>query len=147
MLANKISFATTRIQNDSLKIQTAHVPINFGPAQLRLTKDLKLRNCVFSSMLDPLQGELTYVEMGNIILIGTPCDFSGEIFVTQKLAELAAAHNKQLIITSFNGDYAGYITEDTHYQQVEREEVMTMNWVGPHYGTYFTEMISVLVKK
>lgn len=147
VLANKISFATTSIQNDSLEIQTAHVPIIFGPAQLRLTKDLKLRNWIFSSILDPLQGELTYVELGNIILIGTPCDFSGEIFVTQKLAELATANNKQLIITSFNGDYAGYITEDTHYQKLEREEVMTMNWVGPNYGNYFTEMISVLVKK
>jgi len=147
VLADKISVATTSMQIDPVEIQTAHVPIIFGPAQLRLTKDLKLRNWIFSSMLDPLQGELTYVELGNIILIGTPCDFSGEIFVTQKLAELAAAHNKQLIITSFNGDYAGYITEDTHYQQVKREEVMTMNWVGPHYGSYFTEMISVLVKK
>jgi len=147
VLADKISFSTTNMQIDSVEIQTAHVPIIFGPAQLRLTKDLKLRDWIFSSMLDPLQGELTYVELGNIILIGTPCDFSGEIFVTQKLAELAAAHNKQLIITSFNGDYAGYITEDAHYQQVEREEVMTMNWVGPHYGTYFTEMISVLIKK
>lgn len=147
VLAEKISFATASLPIDSLAIQTAHVPILFGPAQLRLTKDLKLRNWIFSSLLDPLQGELTYVELGNIILIGTPCDFSGEIFVTQKLAELAAANNKQLIITSFNGDYAGYITEDAHYHQVEREEVMTMNWVGPHYGAYFTEMISALVKK
>jgi neutral ceramidase len=147
VLAEKISLATTNMQIDSVEIQTAHVPIIFGPAQLRLTKDLKLRNWIFSSMLDPLQGELTYVELGNIIFIGTPCDFSGEIFVTQQLAELAASNNKQLIITSFNGDYAGYITEDTHYQQVEREEVMTMNWVGPNYGTYFTEMISVLIKK
>jgi neutral ceramidase len=147
VLAEKISLATSSVQIDLVEIATAHVPIIFGPAQLRLTHDLKLRDWIFSSLLDPLQGELTYVELGNIILIGTPCDFSGEIFVNQKLAELAAAHNKQLIITSFNGDYAGYITEDTHYQQVEREEVMTMNWVGPHYGTYFTEMISVLVKK
>ncbi len=147
VLADKISFATTSLPLDSVEIQTAHVPIIFGPAQLRLTKDLKLRNWIFSALLDPLQGELTYVELGNIMLIGTPCDFSGEIFVTQQLAELAAAHNKHLIITSFNGDYAGYITEDAHYHQVEREEVMTMNWVGPHYGTYFTEMISALVKK
>jgi len=147
VLTNKISIATESASFDSLLIQTAHIPIHFGPAQLRISKNWKLRNWVFSSLLNPMAGELTYLEIGNIVLIGTPCDFSGEIFVTKKLAEVAASNNKQLIITSFNGDYTGYITEDVHYEQLNKEEVMTLNWVGPYYGNYFTEMISALLKK
>ncbi len=147
ILHEKIDTAIEETLNDSLTIKTAHLPIHFGGAQMRLTKNWKLRNWVFSSVLDPLQGELTYFEIGNIILIGTPCDFSGELFITKRLADLATANNKQLIITSFNGDYVGYITEDDHYESLSRDEVMTMNWVGPYYGTYFTDMISVLLKK
>lgn len=147
VLQEKISMAMERSKTDSVVIKASHIPIQFGPSQLRISKDWKLRNWVFSSLLNPMQGELTYLEIGNIVLIGTPCDFSGELFVTKKLAELAAANNNELIITSFNGDYAGYITEDEHYETIRKEEVMTLNWVGPYYGTYFTEMISALLKK
>lgn len=147
VLEEKISTATVSGITDSVMIRASHIPIHFGPSQLRLLKDLKLRNWAFSSLLNPLQGELTYLEIGNTVLIGTPCDFSGELFVTKKLGDLATAQNKHLIITSFNGDYAGYITEDVHYETLKKEEVMTLNWVGPYYGGYFTEMISVLLNK
>lgn len=147
VLQEKISIATEHHKTDSVIFKASHIPIQFGPSQLRISEDWKLRNWVFSSLLNPMQGELTYLEIGNIILIGTPCDFSGELFVTKRLAKQAAANNKELIITSFNGDYAGYITEDEHYETSRKEEVMTLNWVGPYYGTYFTEMISVLLKK
>jgi neutral ceramidase len=147
VLTQKISEARYDQAIDSLQILAVHIPIQFGPSQLRLTKNLKLRDWVFSSALNPIQGELTFLQLGNILMIGTPCDFSGELYITHKLNELAASQNKHLIITSFNGDYAGYITEDSHYEQLEKEEVMSMNWVGPYYGNYFSEMISTLLKK
>jgi len=97
-------------------------------------------------LVNPLQGELTYLQLNDIVMIGTPCDFSGEVYVNH-IAEIAAQQNKELIITSFNGDYTGYITEDAHYETEKKEEVMTLNWVGPHYGNYFAEMINKLLSK
>ena len=132
---------------DSLEFVTAHVPVRFGEAQLRIAKNWRLRPWAFSSFVNPLQGEFTYLQLGNVVLAGTPCDFSGELFVTKKLGALAQAQNKKLIITSFNGDYAGYITEDSHYETSHKEEVMGMNWVGPYYGEYFAEILVDLVKK
>lgn len=146
VLSEKIQQATYGPIQDSLKIKSAHVPIPFGPAQLRITENLKVRNWAFSWLLNPLQGELTFLQIGNLIFVGTPCDFSGEIYVNQKLKDLAMAKGKHLIITSFNGDYTGYITEDAHYEKVHKEEVRALNWVGPYYGRYFTEMISTLIK-
>lgn len=128
-------------------IKTAHVPIEYGAAQLRLNKDYKLRNWMFASALEPLQGELTCLQLGNVLLVGTPCDFSGEVFVNQNLEAYARRFNKQLIITSFNGNYTGYITEDEHYETSLREEVTTMNWVGPYFGQYSTEMIQRVIEK
>mgnify|MGYP001171519907 CR=1 FL=1 len=128
-------------------IKTAHAPIEYGAAQLRLNKDYKLRNWIFASALEPLQGELTCLQLGNVLLIGTPCDFSGEVFVNENLEAYAKQFNKQLIITSFNGNYTGYITEDEHYETSLREEVTTMNWVGPYFGKYYAEMIKTLIEK
>jgi neutral ceramidase len=147
VLSEKIKNATYDQSLDSIEIKSAHVPIQFGPAQLRITENLRLRNWAFSWLLNPLQGELTYLELGNVVLMGTPCDFSGEIYVNKKLHDLAMANEKKLIITSFNGNYAGYITEDEHYEKIRKEEVMALNWVGPYYGNYFSEMISTLIKK
>ncbi len=146
ILSDKIIAAPALQKTDSINLITAHIPIAFGPSQLRLTKNWKLRNWVFSWLVNPLQGELTYLQLNDIILIGTPCDFSGEIFV-KHITEVAAQQNKKVIVTSFNGDYVGYITEDEHYETLQKEEVMTLNWVGPYYGSYFSEMINTLLKK
>ncbi len=146
VLSEKIIAAPSLLKTDSVTLIAAHIPIQFGPSQLRITKDWKLRNWVFSWLVNPLEGELTYLQLNHIILIGTPCDFSGEIFVNH-IAEVAAQQNKKVIITSFNGNYTGYITEDEHYETLQKEEVMALNWVGPYYGSYFTEMITALIKK
>lgn len=147
VLADKIRLTSSVAQPDLLEIKSTRIPIQLGPAQLRIASNLKLRNWAFAQLLHPLQGELTYVELGSIVLIGTPCDFSGELFSTQKLDSLSAANGKNLIVTSFNGDYIGYITEDSHYDEVNKEEVRAMNWVGPYYGSYFADMIGRLIQK
>lgn len=147
VLADKIRLSSSVAQPDLLEIKSSQIPIQLGPAQLRIASNLKLRNWVFARLLHPLQGELTYLQLGTVVLIGTPCDFSGELYITQKLDSLSEAHGKNLIVTSFNGDYIGYITEDSHYDEVDKEEVRAMNWVGPYYGSYFADMIGILIKK
>jgi hypothetical protein len=146
LISRKIESASFTNQLDSVKLVTAHIPIQFGASQLRITKNWKLRDWIFSWLINPLQGELTYLQINNIILIGTPCDFSGEIYV-KHIAEIGEQQNKKVIITSFNGDYVGYITEDEHYEALKKEEVMALNWVGPYYGDYFSELIITLLKK
>jgi len=128
-------------------IRSAHVPIEFGPAQLRIDRNWKVNNWAFRMLFNKLKGELTYLEFGNIVFIGTPCDFSGEIFVVDSLERYASARGKRLIITSFNGDYDGYVTYDKHYEVSGKEEINALNWVGPHYGEYFSTMIKELVSK
>jgi hypothetical protein len=147
VLVNRIDSA----QYDSILmspiIRSARVPIEFGPAQARIDKNWKINNWAFRMLLGKLKGEFTYLEIGDIVFIGTPCDFSSEIYVIDSLGEYAARHNKHLIITSFNGDYDGYITYDKHYEVSRKEEINALNWVGPYYGEYFSTMIKKLVSK
>ena len=135
------------LTQDSISISIAHVPIEFGPSQLRISKNWKARNWVLSFLFGGLRGELTYLRLGDIVMIGTPCDFSGEIFVRDNLEMFAAKYNRHLMITSFNGDYVGYITYDGHYDSIKNAETREMNWVGPYYGEYFSTMIKKLIEK
>jgi neutral ceramidase len=132
---------------NAVTVQAAHVPIPFGPSQLRIHDEWKTRNWAFTAFLAELEGEFTYLRLGNVLMIGTPCDFSGEIAVNEKLHDYARAKGLNLIITSFNGNYVGYITHDGHYDSIHRTEVREMNWVGPYYGKYFSEMIKRLIDK
>lgn len=138
---------------DSVTVQVKMQPtikilrqeILFGKAQPRISKNWKIRDWVARLLTRELRGEATYVEIGNTIFVGLPCDFSGEIFQREKLGEFANAHGKNIIITSFNGEYIGYITWDEYYETATAEEVNATNWVGPGYGKYFTEILRHLI--
>ena len=126
-------------------IKTFSTHILHGPSQLRIGKDWKIRDWVFNLVSQPLKGELNVVAIGDVLLIGTPCDFSGEIFVESGLEKFASKNNRNLMITSFNGGYTGYITHDAHYNTQSRDEVRVLNWVGPYYGSYYTDMIERII--
>lgn len=147
ILAERMEQASFKPFRDSVEITTAHVPIKFGPSQLRIEQNWKVRDWAFRLFSTRLKGEITYLKMGNLIFMGMPCDFSGELFTRDQLGLLADQSHQKLIITSFNGDYVGYITYDQHYETLRKEEVMAMNWVGPYYGGYFSTMVKKLLAK
>lgn len=133
----------TSFIQDSTSIQFAILPVSFGPSQLRISKDWRLRPWLFTALLSPLKGNITILRIGELTLMGTPCDFSGELY----LQHFTKYINDPVIITSFNGDYVGYITADENYETTTRTEVRTMNWVGPYYGEYFSELMLGLLEK
>jgi neutral ceramidase len=144
-LAEKIMTASSDSAINSPEIGLLHLPIEFGPAQPRISRNLKIRDWFVRMLAHPLKGEATVVEIGNILFIGLPCDFSGEIFARENFGELARVNGKRVIITSFNGDYNGYITFDAHYENGTAEEVNATNWVGPGYGSYFAGIVASLI--
>jgi len=147
LLSNFMEEAQYESPIDSLEIRTGRVPILNGKSQLRLTKHLKLRDWVFRLLSKPLEAEITVLKIGNILWLGTSCDFSGEIAVRNHFEEYANAHGLKLIVTSFNGEYTGYITADKHYFTSDYDEVRILNWVGPYYGEYYTQIIKRVMDK
>ncbi len=51
-----------------------------------------------------------------------------------------------LVVTSFNGGYIGYITPDKYYD-LKRYETRDMNLFGPYNGAYLSEMMQLLLQK
>lgn len=147
LLSNLVSEKTEREISQPLDIKTGRIDIEYGSSQLRLTNSLRVRDWVFKMINRPLRGEMTFLQLGQVLYLGMPCDFSGELFVTQGLEELAESKNLKLVITSFNGDYTGYVTADKHYLASDDEEVRILNWVGPYFGQYSSEIIKRLIEK
>jgi len=110
---------------------------------LRISKTLRLRPWVFNKLTEQSKIYLSLLKIGDIILVGTPCDFSGEL--VSYIESNSKEFNHNIIVTSFNGGYIGYITNDKWYNMKEYE-TFTMNWFGPYNGSYFVYLINNLIK-
>lgn len=107
---------------------------------LRLNEYVRIRPWLFNTIIGDLTADIQVLQLGDIIFMGMPCDFSGELISQLNVNE------KQLILTSFNGNYIGYITKDSLYDQ-KLHEIEQMNWFGPYNGAYFVEMMNGLLEK
>lgn len=66
-----------------------------------------------------------------------PADYSGELEMT--LAKKRPINAPIPIISSFNGDYVGYIIPNSRYDS-EHYESRDMNLLGPWAGEYFNDL-------
>jgi neutral ceramidase len=135
-MANEITSAflvnknlLTPIRDSSLVM--LRVPLVLSDPQLKLTNSLKVRSWFFNAALGEFPVELKCLRVGNVLLLGTPCDFSGEF--NPSLDAYAAKNNFHIIVTSFNGGYIGYLTPRTRYD-IDHYETKLMNWYAPGTG-------------
>lgn len=73
--------------------------------------------------------------------ISTPCDFSGELALGIK--DCLRARGADAAITSFNGDYVGYVIPARYYH-MSGYEPRLMSFFGPNVPDYFDEMIRAM---
>jgi neutral ceramidase len=124
------------------KLNTMHLPIDLGEQQVRLNNYVRIRPWVANWVFGENPHFISGLRLGNTVLIGTPCDFSGELVA--ELTKFAEEKSLNLMVHSFNGDFIGYITHDNHYH-LNAYETRTMNWFGPHNGRYFQEIIKKMI--
>ncbi|GHB58092.1 neutral/alkaline non-lysosomal ceramidase N-terminal domain-containing protein [Persicitalea jodogahamensis] len=108
----------------------------------RLNTTWALRPWVFRWAFGDYPSFVKALRVGNVLMVGLPCDFSGELMA--ELSKYATARGLQLMVTSFDGAYAGYITDDRHFDK-NLYETVTMSWFGPYNGAYFSEVVRDVV--
>ncbi|MDX1362598.1 MAG: neutral/alkaline non-lysosomal ceramidase N-terminal domain-containing protein [Arenibacter latericius] len=81
----------------------------------------------------PLQG----LKLNQLVWITLPYELSGEYGLDLKNAMKTANH--QLVLSSFNGQYLGYIIP-TKYYYFDTYEAALMGWYGPSMGDYLMEL-------
>ncbi len=124
--------------------QAFTLPLPLREPNPRVTLGWRMRPWVFKWAFGDYQNYVKVLRIGNVLMLGFPCDFSGEL-----VAEMSAYAEKKglkLMVTSFNGGYIGYVTPDKYYSK-DSYETLTMNWFGPFNGAYFQEIARDLIDK
>jgi neutral ceramidase len=118
------------------------VPLSLGDPQVKITPEWKVRAWLFRFALGEYPVYLTALRLGDVVMLGTPCDFSGEF--SNRLDSFAAQKNLTALVTSFNGGYIGYITPISRYD-VDHYETQLMNWYAPGTGEYIETCLEKLL--
>lgn len=126
------------------KIMTGILPIALREVHYRLSDNIRLRPWIFNWAFGETNAHFDILVLGNTLMIGSSGEISGVFY--EKWEKKATELGLNLIITSFNGGYIGYITPDKYYKE-KYHEVRDMNWFGPYNGAYFDEIIEGLIEK
>lgn len=118
------------------------VPLLLPDPQPKLTGSLRLRPWLFRYAFGEYPVHLNALRIGNVLMIGTPCDYSGEF--NGELDRYASQYGLTTMITSFNGGYIGYVTPDKYFDE-DHSETRLMNWYGYGNGDYVTSSIKGLI--
>ena len=113
--------------------------VTLPPFNVRLSDSARLRPWLAQKLLH--SDRLTFLQVFRIndsIWISSPCDFSGELALGIK--ESLAVHGMNATVTSFNGDYVGYVIPSRYYH-LGGYEPQLMSFFGPNVPDYFEEMM------
>jgi hypothetical protein len=116
--------------------------VTMPPLNVRVSDGVRLRPWL-AGRLVPARGHsfLQVFRMDDSVWISTPCDFSGELALGIK--DFLQARGSSATITSFNGDYVGYVIPARYYH-LNGYEPRLMSFFGPNMPDYFDELIRTM---
>ena len=118
---------------------TLGLDISMPPLNVRLTDGVRLRPWLAEKLLHHSRRSFIQVfRLDDSIWISTPCDFSGELALGIK--DFLHVRGSSATITSFNGDYVGYVIP-LRYYHLAGYEPRLMSFFGPNVPDYFDELI------
>lgn len=109
------------------------------PTNVRLTDGLRLRPWL-ARRLVPVRPTtfLQAFRLQDQVWLSTPCDFSGEMALGIK--EDLSHRGLHAVVTSFNGDYIGYVIPLKYYH-LDGYEPRTMSFFGPNVPDMFDDLL------
>lgn len=137
----KMSYFATVNQKS---IQTGRLELGLREPHLRVSDNLRIRPWLFEWLVGESNAHFDITRIGNTLLIGSSGEISGVFY--EEWEKAAKAQGLNLMITSFNGGYMGYITPDELYDE-HFHEVREMNWYGPGNGSYYQNLINEIILK
>ncbi|MGB3589083.1 MAG: neutral/alkaline non-lysosomal ceramidase N-terminal domain-containing protein [Tunicatimonas sp.] len=135
-IASPLLTAIDSLPYDSVtQLGFAEVNLPLGDPQLRITENWRVRPLWFRQFLGTHFPKISFLQLNELTLVGTPGDFSGLLY------NRIGAETNPAIITSFNGEYIGYLIPSEHYH-LNHRETRSINWYGPYTGDYVTDIIN-----
>lgn len=113
--------------------------LSLPPLNVRVSDSIRLRPWLAQRLM-PVKTQ-TFIQtfrLADAVWISTPCDFSGELALGIK--DFMQVRGRHAVVTSFNGDYIGYVISPRYYH-LNGYEPRTMSFFGPNVPDYFDEFI------
>jgi hypothetical protein len=130
LLTNRITFGIVGID------------VTLPPLNVRVTDGLRLRPWIARRLLHARERSfLQAFRLDDLLWLSTPCDFSGELALDLKDAFRACGADAA--ITSFNGDYVGYVIPSRYYH-LSGYEPRLMSFFGPNVPDYFEDVLRTM---
>ena len=108
----------------------------------RISDGVRLRPWVARRLLPVARNTfLQAFRIDDSVWLSSPCDFSAELALGIK--DFARAHGCSAVVTSFNGDYIGYVIPARYYHMNGYEPRM-MSFFGPNVPDYLDELMRKL---
>jgi neutral ceramidase len=108
----------------------------------RVTDTIRLRPWLTKKLLPEVKDSFVQAfRLGDMIWISTPCDYSGELALGIK--DMLRARGFAGVVTSFNGDYVGYVIPSRYYH-LNGYEPRIMSFYGPYVPDYLDELARTL---
>ena len=117
--------------------------LSMPPLNVRITDGIRLRPWLARRLM-PGSREHSFIQVfrfDDSVWISTPCDFSGELALGIK--DFLRVRGHGAVITSFNGDYVGYVISPRYYH-LNGYEPRVMSFFGPNVPDYFDELIRTM---
>lgn len=142
-LAQKLLAQLPRIPlTNSISFAVLGLDVALPPLNVRLTDGVRLRPWIAAKLL-PVR-EHSFVQgfrLGDSVWVSTPCDFSGELGL--RIKETFRSKGQTIAITSFNGDYIGYVVCSRYYH-MDGYEPRLMSFFGPNVPDYLEELVRTI---
>ncbi|HEY9172864.1 MAG TPA: neutral/alkaline non-lysosomal ceramidase N-terminal domain-containing protein [Verrucomicrobiae bacterium] len=118
---------------------TAGLEVTLPSLHVRVSDGVRMRPWLAGKLLPVAERSYLQVfRVGDAVWISTPCDFSGELALGIK--DLLRARGFNGVVTSFNGDYLGYVIPARYYH-LSGYEPRLMSFCGPNLPDYFDELM------
>jgi hypothetical protein len=138
----KLFLQQTQTYTNQISFGILATDVHLPPLNVRLTDGIRLRPWVARQLL-PNMGD-SFVQgfrLNDTVWLSTPCDFSGEMAL--EIKDMLRARGFNGVVTSFNGDYVGYVIPSRYYH-LNGYEPRVMSFYGPNVPDYFDELIRTI---
>ena len=127
---------------NSVTLGMLGLDVAMPPLNVRISDGVRLRPWLAAKLVPARSHSFLQVfRIDDSVWVSTPCDFSGELALGIK--DFLQARGSSATITSFNGDYVGYVIPARYYH-LNGYEPRLMSFFGPNVPDYFDELIRTM---
>jgi hypothetical protein len=130
---------------DRVTLGMIGLDVTLPSLNVRLSDGLRLRPWLAGKLIHA--SGVTFMQvlrLNDSVWISTPCDFSGELALGIK--DFVGSKGASAAVTSFNGDYVGYVVPSRYYH-MDGYEPRLMSFFGPKVPDYFDELARSMALK